>query len=51
MSHEVFLGGKVLMLSGPEERRRESIKAKTKDQPVDHGPLFSLSSPSKLEAI
>jgi site-specific DNA-methyltransferase (adenine-specific) len=30
-----------LVLGGPEERRRESIKAKTKDQPIDHGPLFS----------
>lgn len=29
-----------LVLGGPEERRRESIKAKTKDQPLDHGPLF-----------
>lgn len=30
-----------LVMGGPEERRRESIKAKTKDQPLDHGPLFS----------
>jgi site-specific DNA-methyltransferase (adenine-specific) len=30
-----------LALGGPEERRRESIKAKTKDQPIDHGPLFA----------
>ena len=29
-----------LCLSGRDERARESIKAKTKDQPVDHGPLF-----------
>ena len=30
-----------LVMAGPEERRRESIKAKTKDQPVDAGPLFA----------
>ncbi|MDB5584863.1 MAG: hypothetical protein JWR80_10039 [Bradyrhizobium sp.] len=30
-----------LCMSGPDERARESIKAKTKDQPVDHGPLFA----------
>jgi site-specific DNA-methyltransferase (adenine-specific) len=30
-----------LVLAGPDERARESIKAKTKDQPVDHGPLFA----------
>lgn len=29
--------------SGPDERRRESIKAKTKDLPQDHGPLFGLA--------
>ena len=29
-----------LVLSGPDERARESIKAKTKDKPVDPGPLF-----------
>jgi site-specific DNA-methyltransferase (adenine-specific) len=29
-----------LLLAGPEERRRESIKAKTKDKPIDAGPLF-----------
>lgn len=29
-----------LALGGPEERRRESIKVKTKDQPIDAGPLF-----------
>lgn len=29
-----------LCLSGPDERARESIKAKTKGQPVDAGPLF-----------
>lgn len=30
-----------LILAGPEERARESIKAKTAGQPVDHGPLFA----------
>ena len=30
-----------LCLAGPDERARESIKAKTKDDPVDHGPLFA----------
>lgn len=30
-----------LVLGGPDERRRESIKAKTKDQPIDDGPLFT----------
>lgn len=30
-----------LVLGGPEERRREAIKAKTKNQPVDVGPLFA----------
>jgi DNA modification methylase len=29
-----------LVLAGPEERSRESIKAKLKDKPVDAGPLF-----------
>jgi site-specific DNA-methyltransferase (adenine-specific) len=29
-----------LLLAGPEERARESIKAKLKDKPVDAGPLF-----------
>lgn len=29
-----------LMMSGPEERSRESIKAKLQDKPVDAGPLF-----------
>lgn len=29
-----------LCQSGPDERARESIKARTKDKPVDHGPLF-----------
>lgn len=33
-----------LVLGGPEERRRESIKAKTKDLPIDHGPLFATTS-------
>jgi hypothetical protein len=30
-----------LVLAGPEERARESIKAKVKDKPADHGPLFA----------
>lgn len=30
-----------LVLGGPDERRRESIKAKMRDQPVDAGPLFT----------
>ena len=30
-----------LCLGGPDERARESIKAKTKDKPVDAGPLFA----------
>lgn len=30
-----------LVLAGPDERARESIKARTKDKPVDHGPLFA----------
>lgn len=30
-----------LVMVGPEERSRESIKAKTKDLPQDHGPLFA----------
>jgi DNA modification methylase len=29
-----------LCMSGAGERERESIKAKTKDKPVNHGPLF-----------
>lgn len=29
-----------LCLAGPDERARESIKAKIKDKPVDNGPLF-----------
>ncbi len=29
-----------LVLGGPDERRRASIKAKTKGAPEDHGPLF-----------
>ncbi|MHB8272008.1 DNA methyltransferase [Bradyrhizobium sp.] len=29
-----------LVMAGPDERRRESIKAKTKDKPADAGPLF-----------
>lgn len=33
-----------LVLAGPEERSRESIKAKTKDRPADHGPLFAEAS-------
>lgn len=30
----------VLVMSGPGERSRESIKEKTKNQPIDAGPLF-----------
>lgn len=30
-----------LALSGPDERAREGIKAKMKDKPADHGPLFA----------
>jgi len=30
-----------LVLSGPDERRRATIKEKTKDAPADHGPLFA----------
>lgn len=30
-----------LALSGPDERAREAIKAKMKDKPTDHGPLFA----------
>ena len=30
-----------LCMSGHVERKHESIKAKTKDQPADHGPLFA----------
>ena len=29
-----------LCLAGPDERARESIKARMKDKPEDHGPLF-----------
>jgi DNA modification methylase len=29
-----------LCLAGPDERARESIKARMKDKPIDHGPLF-----------
>lgn len=29
-----------LVLSGPDERARESIKARNKDKPIDPGPLF-----------
>lgn len=29
-----------LCLAGPDERAREAIKARTKDKPMDHGPLF-----------
>lgn len=36
-----------LVLAGPDERARESIKAKTKDQPVDHGPLFGGTEKSR----
>lgn len=31
-----------LVLSGPDERSREAIKARTKDKPADHGPLFGV---------
>jgi site-specific DNA-methyltransferase (adenine-specific) len=30
-----------LVMAGPDERARESIKAKIKDKPADHGPLFA----------
>lgn len=30
-----------LVMAGPDERARESIKAKTAGQPIDHGPLFA----------
>lgn len=30
-----------LCLAGPDERARESIKAKLKGKPIDHGPLFA----------
>lgn len=30
-----------LCMAGPDERARESIKAKMKDQPIDAGPLFA----------
>jgi site-specific DNA-methyltransferase (adenine-specific) len=30
-----------LVMAGPDERTRESIKAKTKGLPADHGPLFA----------
>ena len=30
-----------LAMSGPAERAREAIKARTKDKPADHGPLFA----------
>lgn len=33
-----------LCLAGPDERAREAIKAKTKDKPVDAGPLFGGSA-------
>ena len=29
-----------LVLSGPDERAREAIKERTKDKPIDAGPLF-----------
>ena len=31
-----------LVLSGPDERRRESVKQKIKDKPLDAGPLFGV---------
>ena len=30
-----------LAMAGPDERARESIKARLKDRPVDAGPLFA----------
>jgi site-specific DNA-methyltransferase (adenine-specific) len=33
-----------LAMGGPEERARESIKAKLKDKPADHGPLFGYNT-------
>lgn len=33
-----------LAMAGPDERARESIKAKTKGKPLDHGPLFGGTS-------
>jgi site-specific DNA-methyltransferase (adenine-specific) len=36
-----------LAMAGPDERARESIKAKTKDKPVDAGPLFGGSEESR----
>ena len=33
-----------LATAAPDERRRESIRAKTKDEPVDSGPLFGGSA-------
>lgn len=30
-----------LCFAGPDERARETIKAKNRDKPVDHGPLFA----------
>jgi hypothetical protein len=36
-----------LCLAGPDERKREAIKAKSKDKPADHGPLFSLAGPAE----
>jgi len=33
-----------LAMSGPDERARESIKAKQGDKPVDLGPLFGEAS-------
>ena len=40
-----------LCQAGPAERARESIKARTKDKPVDHGPLFGgLDTPPMAQA-
>lgn len=33
-----------LVMSGPDERSREAIKAKTADKPIDAGPLFGGSA-------
>ena len=34
-----------LVMAGPDERARESIKAKTKDKPINAGPLFASNQP------
>lgn len=41
-----------LCLSGPDERARESIKARTAGQPIDAGPLFAGSdTPDGIEMV